>query len=90
MSNMNKDISVMDKSLRKIILAGMLGNVLEGYDFAVYTILSPVLATLFFPNKDPFISLLLTFSILALSFLVRLLEGFYLGTLAINLAVKWH
>lgn len=71
----------MDKTLRKIILAGMLGNVLEGYDFAVYTILSPVLATLFFPIKDSFISLLLIFSILALSFLVRPLGGILFGYL---------
>ncbi len=37
------------------MLAGTLGHALECYDFALYAFLSPILATVFFPNQDEFI-----------------------------------
>jgi len=65
----------------KIILAGVFGNALECYDFSVYAFLSPILAIIFFPTKDPIVSLLLTFSIFALGFFVRPLGGILFGYL---------
>lgn len=53
------------------ITAGIIGNALEWYDFLLYAYFAPILAPLFFPAKDPFVSLLLTFSVFALGFLVR-------------------
>ncbi len=45
---------------RTAILAGVIGNVLEWYDFAVYGYFVPVISQLFFPNQTPLVSLLLT------------------------------
>ena len=40
-------------SLRRIVTAGVIGNVLEWYDFAVYGFFAPILAAQFFPGDDP-------------------------------------
>lgn len=71
--------SILDK--KKTILAGIFGNALECYDFSVYVFLSPVLAIIFFPNKNPLVSLLFTFGVFALSFFVRPLGGILFGYL---------
>ena len=42
----------------RIILAGAIGNVLEWYDFGLYGLLAPVLASLFFPGHDRIAALL--------------------------------
>ena len=56
---------------RNAILAGVIGNVLEWYDFAVYGYFVPVISQLFFPNKTPLVSLLLTFSVFGVGFVMR-------------------
>ena len=56
---------------KKVVLAGAIGNALEWYDFTVYAFFVPLIATQFFPNKDPFLSLLATFGTFAVGFLVR-------------------
>lgn len=64
---------------QKIIIAGTLGNALEWYDFSIYAFFVPILAPLFFPNKDPMISILSTFGIFAVGFLVRPLGAILFG-----------
>ncbi len=66
---------------KKTIFAGIFGNALEWYDFTAYAFFAPVFATLFFPAKDPFVSLLMAFGVFALSFLVRPLGGIFFGYL---------
>ena len=56
---------------RNAILAGVIGNVLEWYDFAVYGYFVPVISQLFFPNQTPLVSLLLTFSVFGAGFVMR-------------------
>src|SRR6185437_14496071 len=56
---------------RKAITAGVIGNVLEWYDFGVYGYLVPTLSGLFFPNSDPTASLLSTFAVFGVGFLMR-------------------
>ena len=56
---------------RKAITAGVIGNVLEWYDFGVYGYLVPTLSGLFFPNTDPTASLLSTFAVFGVGFLMR-------------------
>src|SRR5947209_11979922 len=56
---------------RNAILAGVIGNVLEWYDFAVYGYFVPVISQLFFPNQTPLVSLLLTFSVFGVGFVMR-------------------
>lgn len=45
------------RALRKTVLAGAVGNVLEWYDFALFGYFAPVLSRLFFPASDPSLSL---------------------------------
>jgi MHS family proline/betaine transporter-like MFS transporter len=40
-------------TLRRVVTAGVIGNVLEWYDFAVYGFFAPILAAKFFPSSDP-------------------------------------
>ena len=58
-------------SRQKIILAGLVGNVMEWYDFAVYGYFATVIGRLFFPSEDPAVSLIAAFGAFAAGFLVR-------------------
>lgn len=58
-------------TLRRVVTAGVIGNVLEWYDFAVYGFFAPVLAAQFFPAADPRVSLLASFAAFAVGFLMR-------------------
>lgn len=56
---------------RKAITAGVIGNVLEWYDFGVYGYLVSTLSQLFFPNGNPTVSLLSTFAVFGVGFVMR-------------------
>lgn len=64
---------------KKVVLAGAIGNALEWYDFTIYAFFVPIIAQQFFPNKDPFLSLIATFGVFALGFLVRPLGAILFG-----------
>ena len=69
------------KALRRTVLAGAIGNVLEWYDFALFGYFAPVLSGLFFPSSDPSLSLIATFSVFAVGFLARPLGALFFGYL---------
>ena len=56
---------------RAAIVAGVIGNMLEWYDFAVYGYFVPIISQLFFPARTPLVSLLLTFSVFGVGFVMR-------------------
>src|SRR5262245_12668127 len=58
-------------TLRRVVTAGVIGNVLEWYDFAVYGFFAPILAAQFFPSGDRVVSLLAAFGAFAVGFLMR-------------------
>jgi MFS transporter, MHS family, proline/betaine transporter len=58
-------------SLRRIVTAGVIGNVLEWYDFAVYGYFAATLGALFFPAGDPASQTLAAFATYAVGFLMR-------------------
>ncbi|MEM7173002.1 MAG: MFS transporter [Pseudomonadota bacterium] len=64
---------------RKLIMAGLIGNVMEWYDFAVYGYFATVIGQLFFPASDPAVSLIAAFGAFAAGFLVRPLGGLIFG-----------
>lgn len=66
-------------SRSRTILAGLVGNVMEWYDFAVYGYFAVVIGKLFFPSDDPSISLIAAFGAFAAGFLVRPLGGLIFG-----------
>lgn len=68
-------------SHKKIIFSTLLGNVLEYYDFMLFTFFISILSPLFFPTENPTNALLLGFSVFALGFLARPIGALLFGTL---------
>ena len=64
---------------RRVIAAGMVGNVLEWYDFAIYGYFAPAIGRQFFPHEDAVAQLLLAFGVFALGFLMRPIGGAFVG-----------
>jgi len=64
---------------RQVILAGLVGNVMEWFDFAVYGYFALIIGKHFFPSDDPSISLIAAFGAFAAGFLVRPLGGLLFG-----------
>lgn len=56
-----------------------LGNLFEHYDTALFGFLSPFLAPLFFPDKDPMTALILTYAMIPLGMLARPLGSLVFG-----------
>ena len=69
-------------SLPGRVLAGMTGNILEWYDFALYSTFAGLFGRLFFPAMDPFSSLLASFGVFASGYLARPLGALVFGRLA--------
>jgi MHS family proline/betaine transporter-like MFS transporter len=63
-----------------IIIAATIGNVLEWFDFLVYGFFAVTIAEVFFPAKDPTVSLLVTFGAFGLAYVVRPLGAVIVGT----------
>jgi len=64
---------------RRLVVAGVAGNVMEWYDFAVYGYFAPVIGQHFFPSDDPTASLMAAFGVFAAGFLMRPLGGLVFG-----------
>jgi MHS family proline/betaine transporter-like MFS transporter len=57
----------------------LLGNLFEHYDNALFSLLSPFLAPLFFPGHDPLTALILTYCIIPLGMLARPIGSLVFG-----------
>jgi len=64
----------------KMILIASLGGSLEFYDFIVYGFFAHYIADQFFPNTSSTVSLLFSFSVLAIGYVVRPLGGIVLSS----------
>ncbi|MFD4640715.1 MFS transporter [Lentzea sp. NPDC058436] len=68
------------KTLRKLMAAGLVGSSLEWYDFFIYaTAAALVFPKLFFPEATPIVALLLSFSTFWAGFIARPLGGLVFG-----------
>jgi MHS family proline/betaine transporter-like MFS transporter len=56
---------------REAVLAGVIGNTLEWFDFAVYGYFVTTLSKLFFPSSDPIASLLAAYAAFGVGFFMR-------------------
>ena len=63
----------------KCLGAGMIGNVLEWYDFGLYGFLAPLIGAHFFPSSRPIVSLLGAYAGFAIGFAMRPIGGMVLG-----------
>jgi MFS transporter, MHS family, proline/betaine transporter len=64
---------------RRALVAGAIGNFVEWYDFVIYGAFTPVLAGIFFPSENRTASLLATFAVFGVAFLLRPLGGLVFG-----------
>jgi MHS family proline/betaine transporter-like MFS transporter len=62
-----------------MIVAAMIGNVLEWFDFVVYGFFAVTIAQVFFPAGDPTVSMLITFGAFGLAYFVRPLGAIVVG-----------
>jgi MFS transporter, MHS family, proline/betaine transporter len=67
---------------RRAVVATVIGNALEWYDFTVFSFMSVVIAELFFPTHDEYASLLLTTATFGVAFVMRPIGGIVLGLYA--------
>ncbi|MGH8785899.1 MAG: MFS transporter [Cupriavidus necator] len=65
--------------LRRATAAGFIGTFVEWFDYAAYGFLATVIAQVFFPKSDPTTSLMATYAVFALSFVVRPVGGVIWG-----------
>ncbi len=61
------------------VIATLVGNTLEWFDFAVYAFFAVVIARTFFPSGDPVVALMSTFAAFGVGFGARPLGAWYFG-----------
>ncbi len=59
------------RTRRRVVAAGIIGNVMEWYDFAVYGYFARTIGNLYFPTDSQTASLLAAFGVFAVGFLMR-------------------
>lgn len=71
--------SVQERGVRKAVLAGVIGNFVEWYEYGVYGYMAVIVATLFFPEGNQAAALMATYAAFAVSFLIRPVGGMLFG-----------
>jgi MHS family proline/betaine transporter-like MFS transporter len=66
---------------KKLYVAGLVGEIMEWFDFTVYGFFALIIAQNFFPAEDHFVSLIAAFSAFAIGFLMRPIGAFIFGYL---------
>ncbi|MGA2411110.1 MAG: MFS transporter, partial [Candidatus Binataceae bacterium] len=61
------------------VVATVLGNALEFYDFTAYAFFAVMIGRVFFPARDPFVSLLLSVATFGAGFITRPVGGIVIG-----------
>src|SRR5262245_63700625 len=67
------------RTRRRVVAAGIAGNVMEWYDFSVYGYFARTIGNLYFPSDDPRTSTLAAFAVFAVGFLMRPLGAVLFG-----------
>lgn len=63
----------------RVVVSAAIGQFVEWYDFVVYAYTATLIASLFFPDESRAVSLMATFAVYAVSFLMRPLGGLLFG-----------
>lgn len=78
--NLSKSSSKVKNNKTMQTIAGVAGNILEWYDFAVFGYLSDVIGDVFFPpNQEGHAAIIESFAVFGLAFLCRPIGGIILG-----------
>lgn len=64
------------------VVAAVIGNALEWYDFTIYGFLSGLIARVFFPSNDEYTAMLMTLATFGVGFFMRPIGGILLGLYA--------
>lgn len=72
-------MATMESDRKRVVWAGLVGNVMEWYDFAVYGFFVRTIGNLYFPTEDPRTSLLAALAVFAIGFLMRPLGAVLFG-----------
>jgi MHS family proline/betaine transporter-like MFS transporter len=67
--------------VRKTILAGLIGNAIEFYDFIIYAYLAAYFAIHFFPSNDPTAAIILSYGAFATGMVMRPIGGLLMGSI---------
>lgn len=73
--------NVEPATVRRAVVAAGIGNFVEWFSYGIYGFLAPTLAALFFPSENRMASLLATFAVFGIAFLVNPLGGIFFGPL---------
>lgn len=73
---------------KKLYFAGLVGEIMEWFDFTVYGFFALIIATNFFPSGNHYISLIATFAAFAIGFLMRPLGALIFGYLGDKVSRK--
>lgn len=67
------------KQNKSIFFSAITGNILEYYDFTVYSVFATVIAQTFFPKADELAQLLMSLGVFAIGFITRPIGGILFG-----------
>lgn len=85
----SEGVKVVDRSrLRRTTAGTAIGNMIEWFDFGVYSYLAVTLGQVFFPGASRPVQLISAFATFAVAFLVRPLGGLYFGPLGDRIGRK--
>ncbi|SCL26880.1 MFS transporter, MHS family, proline/betaine transporter [Micromonospora rhizosphaerae] len=68
-------------TLKRAVIAGVIGHFVEWYDYGVYAYVATTLAVVFFSSSNPTAALLAVFATFAVAFFARPLGGLFFGSL---------
>lgn len=81
---------VDEKNVRRAAFAGLIGTMLEQYDFVIYgTASALIFKSLFFPNVSPALGVMAAMSAYAVGFAARPLGGLFFARFGDRLGRKW-
>src|SRR5262245_38511366 len=76
---LEKSVAAAPQSALRTALAGLIGNILEWFDFAVYGYFASDIGRQFFPKSNASAQQLLAFAVFAIGFFARPIGGVVLG-----------
>ncbi|HLU54524.1 MAG TPA: MFS transporter [Pseudonocardia sp.] len=79
---------VDERTVRKAVGAAAMGNLVEWFDYGIYSYVAIYIAMNFFPGGDEGANIALTFALFAVAYLVRPLGGTILGPLGDRIGRK--
>src|ERR671916_2737878 len=66
---------------KRAVIAAVIGNFIEWYDFTLYGYLAVVIAPLFFPAETRLVSLMATFAVFGVAFVMRPIGALFFGSI---------